>query len=255
MMEQGAFMSRRGFVGAAASAALGVAALALAGCGEARSAAQPSGSGSEGGAAPETSAAPEAAATSAAPAAAESSAPVEATSPATVEAAGGGSLVLYFSHTGENYGVGYIEEGNTAIVAKMIAEKTGSELFEVVPSEAYPEGYDECCDVALEEQHVGARPAYEGDFDISGYDTIYMGYPIWWGDLPMCLYTFIENHDWAGKTIHPFCTHAGSGLSGTDAALAEACKGASVGEGLAIVGTTAQNERAEAEAAVDGWLA
>jgi len=175
----------------------------------------------------------------------------------TASASGNGtsdSLVIYFSHTGENYGVGYIEEGNTAIVAKMIAEKTDADLFEVVPSKAYPEGYDECCDVALAEQNEGARPAFEGDVDIAPYKIIYLGYPIWWGNLPMCLYTFLETHDWSGKVIRPFCTHAGSGLAGTMGEIQSACSGASVGQGLAIAGTTAQNSRDEARSTVEAWI-
>ena len=164
------------------------------------------------------------------------------------------SLVVYFSHAGENYGVGYIEEGNTAVVAKMIAKKTGADLFEVVPAEAYPEGYNECCDVALAEQNENARPAFEGDIDIAPYKTIYLGYPIWWGDLPMCLYTFLEAHDWSGKAIRPFCTHAGSGLAGTVGSVQSTCTGADVGQGLSIAGTTAQNSRDEAQSAVEAWI-
>ena len=169
-------------------------------------------------------------------------------------AAAANALVLYYSRAGENYGVGVIEEGNTSIVAKMIAQKTGADIFQIEPAEAYPEGYDECCDVALAEQNEGARPAFAQDFDISGYQTIYLGYPIWWGDLPMCVYTFLEAHDWAGKEIHPFCTHGGSGLSGTEGSIQSTCAGATVLEGLSIAGTTAQNSRDEAQAAVDAWL-
>ena len=161
---------------------------------------------------------------------------------------------MYFSHTGENYGVGVIEEGNTAIVAKLIAEKTGADLFEIVPAEAYPEGYNECCDVALNEQNEGARPAFAQDVDLMPYKTVYLGYPIWWGDLPMCVYTFLESHDWAGKDIRPFCTHGGSGLAGTESKIASTCSGASVGQGLSIAGTTAQNSRDQAQAAVDAWI-
>ena len=161
---------------------------------------------------------------------------------------------MYFSHAGENYGVGVIEEGNTAIVAKMVAERAGADLFEIVPVDAYPEGYDECCDVALSEKDSKARPGYEGDVDLSAYDTVYLGYPIWWGELPMCVFTFIESHDWAGKEIRPFATHAGSGLANTEATLQSACTGATVSKGLAISGTTAQSSRTEAQAAVDAWV-
>ena len=166
----------------------------------------------------------------------------------------GKSIVIFFSRTGENYGVGVIEEGNTAILAKMIADKTGADSFEIAPVEAYPEGYDACCEVAKDEQNANARPAYVGDTDISDYGIVYLGYPIWWGDLPMCVYTFLEAHDWAGKEIHPFCTHEGSGLSGTPSKIAQKCQGATVTDGLAVRGATAQNDRTAAESAIDSWL-
>ena len=150
--------------------------------------------------------------------------------------------------------VGVVEEGNTAVLAKMIAEETGADMFEVKPAEAYPEGYDECCDVALAEQHAGARPAYVGDIDLSPYKTIYLGHPIWWGDLPMCMCTFLEAHDWKGKDIHPFCTHEGSGVSGTNEAIRAVCTGANVGQSLSTPGSTAQNSRDEARSAVKAWL-
>ena len=250
-------LTRRSFFSAAGSVAFGTVALALSGCGGSRSSTQLSTSAS---ASSSTSSAAGAStgsvAQSSAPVATSASSSVASASSSTASSAGArsNSLVVYFSHTGENYGVGFIEEGNTAIVASMIAAKTGADAFEIVPAQAYPQGYNECCDVALEEQHAGARPAYQEDIDISAYDTVYLGYPIWWGDLPMCVYTFLESHDWAGKTIHPFCTHAGSGLSGTPSKIQSTCAGVNVGEGLAISGTTAQNSRDQAEASVDSWL-
>ena len=188
----------------------------------------------------------------------QQAAPEPAAEPApsgTPDAAASNAVVIYFSHAGENYVVGVVEEGNTAVVAKMIAEKTGASLFEIVPAVEYPQGYDECCDVAQEEQRDNARPAFVGDLEgFEGYDTVYLGYPIWWGDLPMVVYTFVEGHDWAGKTVRPFATHAGSGLSNTVSTLQGLCVGATVGEGLAIEGTTAQNDRAATDQAVTGWL-
>ena len=160
------------------------------------------------------------------------------------------SLVVYFSHTGENYGVGVIKEGNTAIVAKMIAEETGADTFEIVPAKDYPEGYKECCDVAKEEQRKNARPAYKGDIDTSSYDTVYIGWPVWWGDLPMCMYTFLENHDLNGKTVVPFTTHAGSGLANANSAMKKAYPKATVKQGLAVSGSTAQNNRSTAKKSV-----
>ena len=86
------------------------------------------------------------------------------------------------------------------------------------------------------------------------YDVIFLGYPNWWGDMPMAVYTFIEKHDWNGKTVIPFCTHEGSGLSGTERLLEQACKGATIAKGLAVQGTTAQNSQAQAKKTVQSWL-
>lgn len=164
------------------------------------------------------------------------------------------SLVVYFSRADENYGVGTISEGNTAILAKMIASKTGSDIFEIVPEKAYHKNYRECTNVAKDEQRKNARPAYKGDIDTSGYDTIYIGYPIWWGDLPMVCYTFLEKHDLNGKTIVPFCTHEGSGLSGTDGNIKRLYKNITMKTALVMRGATAQNQRKDAEKQVDDWL-
>lgn len=164
------------------------------------------------------------------------------------------SLVLYFSRSDENYGVGYIEKGNAAIVAEMIAAKTGSDMFQIVPEKAYPAEYKKCTDIALTEKNNKARPAYIGDVDVSKYDTIYICYPIWWGDFPMVMYTFFELHDLNGKTLIPFVTHEGSGVSGTDKSLARLYKNASVKEALAIRGTAVQKDRKGTETSVDKWL-
>ena len=164
------------------------------------------------------------------------------------------SLVVYFSRADENYGVGNITEGNTAILAKMIAQKTGSDIFEIVPEKAYPKDYRECTNVAKDEQRKNARPAYKDDIDTSAYDTIYIGYPIWWGDLPMVCYTFLEKHNLDGKTIIPFCTHEGSGLSGTDNNIKKLYKNVTMKKALVMTGRTAQNNRKEAEKQVDEWL-
>ncbi len=165
------------------------------------------------------------------------------------------SLVLVFSRAGENYGVGTVQVGNTMVLAQMIAEKTGSDLFEIERTTPYPEGYDACCDEALEEQRTGARPALKEMPNITGYKTVYFGFPCWWGDLPMPVYTAIEALDWNGKTISPFCTHAGSGESGMFSKLAAKCTGATVTSGLTMSGVSAQNDRVAAGSNVDSWLA
>ena len=164
------------------------------------------------------------------------------------------SLVVVFSRADENYGVGYIEKGNTMILAEMIAEETGADLFEVAPAKKYPADYDTCIDVAKREQNQGARPAILADKDISEYDTIFFGYPVWWGDIPMCMYTFIEGHDWNGKKIIPFCTHEGSAAGRTESTLKRTMKGATIIKPLAMRGSTAQNQRAAAKKEISLWL-
>lgn len=163
-------------------------------------------------------------------------------------------LVAFFSRAGENYAVGYIEKGNTHIVAEMIAEETGGTLFHIEPVTPYPEDYTECTQVAKKEKNENARPAVKGDINVEDYDVIFIGYPNWWGDMPMAVYTFIEKHDWTGKTVVPFCTHEGSGLSGTERKLKNACGGATVLKGLAIRGNTAQNARTQAKQILTKWL-
>lgn len=166
-------------------------------------------------------------------------------------------LVVFFSHTGENYNVGYIEKGNTHIIADMIAEATSADIFEIVPEQGYPrDSYERCIQVAMNEKNAHARPAIKGDIKVEDYDTIFLGYPNWWGEVPMCVYTFIDKHDWKGKTVFPFITHEGSGMGGTDRKIATACNGAevAVGRGLAIRGTVAQENPAAAQKAVTQWL-
>lgn len=165
------------------------------------------------------------------------------------------TLVAFFSHTGENYGVGNISEGNTHIIAKMIAEATGGTLFEIVPEKDYPhDSYDAVVEIAKQEKEQKARPAIKGDVKVEDYDVVFIGYPNWWGDMPMPVYTFLEKHDWNGKTVVPFCTHEGSGLSSTESYIAETCKGATVAKGLAVRGETAQNKREQARKSVSSWI-
>ena len=169
----------------------------------------------------------------------------------------GKNLVVFVSHTGENYNVGYIEKGNTHIIADMIADATGADIFEIVPEKGYPtDDYNECIEVAKQELHADARPAVKGDVKIEDYDVVFIGYPNWWGNPPMCVYTFIEKHDWNGKTVIPFITHEGSGMGGTDRKIAEACGGANTltGNGLAVQGKVAQKNQASARKSVDSWL-
>ena len=169
----------------------------------------------------------------------------------------GKKLVVYFSHTGENYNVGYIEKGNTHIIADMIADATGADIFEIVPEKDYPhDDYNECIEIAKKELQSDARPAIKGDIKVEDYDVVFIGYPNWWGNPPMCVYTFIEKHDWNGKTVIPFITHEGSGMGGTDRKIAAACEGANTltGKGLAVQGKVAQENRESAQKSVNSWL-
>lgn len=165
-------------------------------------------------------------------------------------------LILYFSRTGEQYTVGVIDKGNTAIVAEMIADKTGGDLFEVLPKEDYyPYTYDELTDVAKQELNDNVRPEYKDEMpDLSQYDTVFIGAPVWWGDWPMIMYTVFESSDFSGKTLIPFSTHEGSGLSGFDKKLSSACPDSTVLDGLAIRGNDAQNAQESVRKSVEAWI-
>ena len=96
----------------------------------------------------------------------------------------------------------YALEGSTQYLGRIIAEKTGADVFRIVPIKAYPTDYSAHTAQAKMEQGENARPAIKDDFgDLSQYDTIFLGYPIWWGDLPMPVYTFLESHDLSGKKL------------------------------------------------------
>ncbi len=164
-------------------------------------------------------------------------------------------LVAYFSRAGENYGVGVVEKGNTQLVAEEIASQVGADLFRIQTERTYPSNYEEMTDVAREEIESNARPALKETLsNLSDYDVIYLGYPIWYGDMPMAVYTFLESGNFSGKTIIPFCTHAGSGLAGTVRNIRNVCPGANVQSGLAIPGTVAQKEPEQRKRLVVEWL-
>lgn len=165
-------------------------------------------------------------------------------------------LIAYFSRAGENYNVGTIEKGNTQIVAEMISVQTGGTLFQIQTQEPYPEDYDECTEIAEKEKDENARPELVDEMEnMDDYDVIFLGYPIWWGDMPMAVYSFLESYDFSGKTIVPFCTHEGSGLADTEDSISKICSNATVLSGLAIRGKTAQESQTEATEAVKKWIA
>lgn len=165
------------------------------------------------------------------------------------------SIVVYYSRTGDNYSVGNIEVGNTAKIALEIVKQTGADRFEIVPEKAYPAVYKACTEVAQEEKNANARPKIATTIeDFAQYDTVYLGYPIWWGDMPMVVYTFIESYDFDNKTVIPFNTHEGSGQAGTWGNLRKALPKATVKDGLVMTGSTAQNDPDEVERQVKALL-
>ena len=162
-------------------------------------------------------------------------------------------LVAYFSLAGEQYEVGVIEKGNTEIVAEMIAEATGADMFKIESTEEYPATYDGLLDISRKEEDDPPEIADTVD-NMDDYDTIFIGYPIWWGDTPTIIKVFLQSYDFSGKTIIPFCTHAGSGLSGTDRTIGELCPDSAIGNGLDVRGNTAQEDPESAKNSVTEWL-
>lgn len=125
-------------------------------------------------------------------------------------------LVVYFSRSGENYNVGNVRVGNTAMVASYIKEYLDADSYEIEPLKSYPEKYETMVDLALKEKKENARPEIKDKIEtLDNYDVIFLGYPIWHEDMPMIIYTFLESHDLTNKTIIPFNTHEGSGNAET----------------------------------------
>lgn len=153
-------------------------------------------------------------------------------------------LIVYFSRTGENYNVGNVEVGNTAMVASYIKEYLKADSFEIVPVDKYPDNYDECTKVASKEKDDNARPKIQDKIDnFDSYKTVFIGYPIWWGDLPMIMYTFLEDYNFDGKNVYLFNTHEGSGDAGTYKTVQSKLPKANVNtDGLALDGKTARSE-------------
>jgi len=164
-------------------------------------------------------------------------------------------LVAYFSRTGENYAVGNIAKGNTHIVADMIAEMTGADTFEIKTVKPYPENYRECTEFAKKELADNARPMLATKVEnMKDYDVIFLGYPIWWSDMPMALYSFMESYDFKGKTVIPFVTSAGDVLTGKENTIPQYAKGANVLQGLGIEGKRVQENPDSVRPEVQTWL-
>ena len=202
-------VSRRDFIGLAGTMAL--AAVGLAGC-----------AGSRGGGAASS------ASTSSAPSAESSSTTSAdaASNPSSAAAsAGGKSVIVLWSWS-----------GNTLKMAERVSELSGAGIYRIEAADPYPEDYDACADRAKQETDSRTYPEIANPIqNWDDYNTVFVGYPIWWYELPMIVQGFVKDHNWSGKTIVPFNSHEGSGDGGTYADLRE-MTGATVLDGLAIRG-------------------
>ena len=149
-------------------------------------------------------------------------------------------LIVYYSKT-----------GNTRTVAEYIHKTVGGDIFEIKPANAYPKEYQATTEIAKREQEANARPKLVSNVgNISQYDIIFLGYPIWWGSMPMFFFTFLESHDLKGKSIIPFCTHGGGGAGKSVADIRKLSPGATIKDGLAVAGRNANSTGND----VTAWL-
>ncbi|WP_298651702.1 flavodoxin [uncultured Proteiniphilum sp.] len=150
------------------------------------------------------------------------------------------TLVVYYSRT-----------GNAEAVAKQIQTLTNADLFRVETVKAYPEGYHETTEVAKEEKNNNARPEIKTKVEnIDQYDTVFIGFPIWWGTYPMVIATFIESHNLKGKTIIPFCTHGGGSVDQGFNDVEKLTKESKHEEGFSLSGSRANSSQAD----IEKWL-
>lgn len=163
-------------------------------------------------------------------------------------------LIAFFSRSGANYAGGAIQNlsvGNTEVAAGKIREIVGGDVFKIESQKLYPEDYYQTTDAAKVELRNNERPKLTGQVNnMSEYDTVILGYPNWWGTMPMPVFTFLEKHDLFGKTIIPFCTHEGSGMGQSESDIRKLCPDSRVLNGLAIFGSRV----AKSEKEISNWL-
>ena len=162
------------------------------------------------------------------------------------------SLVIYFSRADENYAVGYIDKGNTEVIAEYIRDITGADLFKIEGVEGYSADYNTCIEEAKQRQARDERPELKTYInDISQYEVIYIGAPVYWGIMPQEMITLLEKLDFTGKTVRVFTTHEGSGLGSIPSQVKKVCKGANVlDDGLAIRGGSVNSSKGK----VENWV-
>lgn len=158
------------------------------------------------------------------------------------------TLTVYFSRAGENYVSGQLRRlavGNTEKAARIIQKVTDGDLFSITMKKPYADDYNTCIEEARRDLRQKARPALVSDIDTDEYDVMYLGFPIYWGTMPMAVCTFLERHDFKGKVIYPFVTHEGSGFASSLSDLKKEAQGAEIGKGLALHGTRIDQSAAE----------
>ena len=160
-------------------------------------------------------------------------------------------IVIFFSHAGDNYSVGNIEVGNTKIVADYISEITGADQFEIVTHKYDGMAYTPLIELAKKEAAAGELPPYEGTVpDLNGYDTVFIGGPVWWGTYPQVMFTLFKDINLDGKTVIPFTTHEGSGLASCANDVRKAFPKANVTGEFSIYGHEVRSGKAK----VEKWL-
>ena len=163
------------------------------------------------------------------------------------------SIVIYFSHAGDNYSVGNIKVGNTKIVADYITELTNAAQYEIVTHKYDGMAYNPLIQLAKEEANKGELPPYEGSApDLSKYDTVFIGGPVWWGTYPQVMFTLFKDINLDGKTVYPFTTHEGSGLANCVSDVKKAFPKANVQKGFSIYGHEVRTEKAKVEKWIKG---
>ena len=161
------------------------------------------------------------------------------------------SIVIFFSHAGDNYSVGNIEVGNTKIVADYISEIKGADQFEIVTHKYDGMAYMPLIELAKEEANKGELPPYEGTApDLRQYDTVFIGGPVWWGTYPQVMFTLFKDINLDGKTVIPFTTHEGSGLASCASDVKKAFPKAKVTGEFSIYGHEVRTGKAK----VEKWL-
>lgn len=163
-------------------------------------------------------------------------------------------LIAYYSRSGSNYVNGSISNltiGNTAVIAAKIKKLTGGTLFEIRTLKEYPLDYIETTKVSKDELRNNTRPELSDHLtDVDNYDIIYLGYPNWWGTMPMPVFTFLESYNFQGKTIVPFCTHEGSGKGKSENDIKRLCPGSTVLPGIAVYGSLVS----KADKEIEDWI-